>query len=238
VSASEDTRERLEAAERALGVAFADRSLLKTALTHPSWATEHHDSEEYERLEFLGDSLVGFVVAEHLYRTLADEPEGILARLRAEIVSGASLARCATAAGIDQAIFLGRGAEAGGGRHLESVLGDVMEAVIGAVYLDQGLAVAREATLRLIVADALPDALSGTTRDPKGVLQEHTMATDGSLPEYRVVSEEGPPHVRVFTVEVLVAGEVAGRGMAGSKKAAEKAAAAEAVDTLGIVPRA
>jgi ribonuclease III len=226
---------RLAAAEQALGVAFRDRTLLRTALTHPSWAVEHDTRAEYERLEFLGDSVLGFVVAEHLYRTMPEEPEGVLARLRAEVVAGAALAEAAAAAELDGLVLLGKGAAAEGGRKLASVRADVLEALIGAVYLDRGLSAARGVVERLVLPMALSRALAGTTRDPKGLLQEHTMAVaGGELPVYVVVSEEGPAHERRFEVEVLVGGEVIGRGSGPSKKIAEKAAAAQAVNGLGL----
>jgi ribonuclease-3 len=224
------------AAELAIGVTLADRSLVRTALTHPSWAAEHDSPTEYERLEFLGDSVLGFLVAEHLFREFPDAPEGTLARLRAEIVSGESLAQAAEQAGIGEAILLGRGAEAEGGRRLASVRADVFEALIGAVYLDAGVEAARGVVTRLVIPFALPRALAGATRDPKGVLQEHTMGTDGALPEYRVVAEDGPAHDRRFTVEVDVDGACVGRGVGVSKKAAEKAAAAAALEALGVLP--
>ncbi len=232
-----DVAARLGAAEAALGVTFRDRDLLRTALTHPSWAEEHRTGE-YERLEFLGDSVLGFVVAEHLFRAMPEEPEGVLARLRAEVVAGESLAEAASDAGLDEAILLGRGAAADGGRRLASVRADVLEALIGAVYLDRGMKASRGVVERLVLPYALPRALAGATRDPKGVLQEHTMAeAGGALPRYEVVSQDGPPHDRRFTVEVWVAGEVAGLGVGPSKKAAEKAAAAAALEHLGIEAR-
>jgi ribonuclease-3 len=226
----------VRAAEQAIGVTLSEPSLVRTALTHPSWAVEHDSPAEYERLEFLGDSVLGFVVAEHLFREFPEAPEGTLARLRAEIVSGESLAQAAEQAGVGAAILLGRGAEADGGRRLASVRADVLEALIGAVYLDAGLEQARGVVARLVIRFALPRALAGATRDPKGVLQEHTMGAGGGLPEYRVVAEDGPPHDRRFTVEVHVDGVVAGTGVGVSKKVAEKAAAAAALVALGVRP--
>jgi ribonuclease-3 len=230
-----EVERRLASAQASLGVVFRDRTLLRTALTHPSWAIENDTRAEYERLEFLGDSVLGFLVAEHLYRKMPDEPEGVLARLRAEVVSGTALAEAAAAAGLDDAVLLGKGAAAEGSRRLASVRADVLEALIGAVYLDRGLRAARGVVERLVLPLALPRALAGATRDPKGLLQEHTMAAAaGELPVYELVSEAGPPHERRFEVEVLVGGEVVGRGLGPSKKLAEKAAAAEAVKGLGI----
>jgi ribonuclease-3 len=230
-----EVESRLAAAEEALGVNFRDRTLLRTALTHPSWAVEHDSRAEYERLEFLGDSVLGFVVAEHLYRKMPEEPEGVLARLRAEVVSGAALAEAAATAGLDDAVLLGKGAAAEGSRKLASVRADVLEALIGAVYLDRGMRAARGVVERLLLPMALPRALAGATRDPKGLLQEHTMAVAaGELPVYALVSEQGPAHDRRFEVEVLVGGNVIGRGSGPSKKLAEKAAAAQAVKALGI----
>ena len=224
----------MSAAEAALGVTFRDRTLLRTALTHPSWAAEYL-TDDYQRLEFLGDSVLGFLVAEHLYRTMPDDPEGTLARLRAEVVAGEVLGETAKAFGIDDMMLLGRGATTAGGSKLAGIRGDVLEALIGAVYLDRGLRASRGVVERIVLPYALPRALSGTTRDPKGLLQEHVAGEyPGERPSYTVVATEGPVHEPLFEVEVLVAGKVLGRGAGPSKKLAEKAAAAEAVKTLGI----
>jgi ribonuclease-3 len=229
-----DPEARTEAAQSVLGVTFRDPDLLRTAVTHPSWAAEHL-TDDYQRLEFLGDAVLGFVVAEHLYRAMPDSPEGTIARLRAEVVAGDVLGEAAEAAGIEDLILLGRGATAQGTGKLTGVRGDVLEALIGAVYLDRGMRAARGVVERIVLPYALPRALAGATRDPKGLLQEHTAAEyGGEHPAYKVVAKEGPVHEPVFTVEVTVRGEVIGRGAGPSKKLAEKAAAAEAVKALGI----
>ncbi len=230
-----DVTARLDAAEGLLGVTFRDRSLLRTALTHGSWTAEHGD-EDYQRLEFLGDSVLGLLVAEHLYKAMPQEPEGTLARLRAEVVSGTALGEVAQELGIDDVILAGRGATTKGGGKLTGVRADVMEAVIGATYLDRGMRAARDLVERLVIPHALPRALAGATRDPKGVLQEHASAGGGEPPFYTVIAKEGPVHEPVFTVTVSLGGDVLGTGTGPSKKAAEKAAAAAAVSALGIAP--
>jgi ribonuclease-3 len=231
----DDLERRLDAAEVALGFEFRDRALLQRALTHPSWAAEHAGAGEYERLEILGDSIVGFVVVDHVYRAFPDADEGRIARLKSEVVSGESLAEAADRAGIAELVLVGEGLEPGTRRHA-SILADVFEALVAAVYLDQGLRSARKVVTRLLIPFALPLALSGATRDPKGVLQEHLMAIKAPAPVYTVVDESGPPHDRRFAIEVSIGGEVAGRGCGPSKKVAEKAAAAEALATFGIDP--
>lgn len=230
-----EVQRRLTAAETALGVTFRDRELLRTALTHPSYALENDSPAEYERLEFLGDSVLGFAVAEYVFNEFPDMPEGTLSRLRSEVVSGQYLAEAAERAGIDAAILLGRGTSAEGGRRLASVREDVVEALIGAVYLDQGMEAAKAVVARVVLSGSVMDVLGDPTRNPKGVLQEAMMAEGRGLPDYRVIGQEGPPHDRRFTVEVSVDGVVAGTGCGPSKQSAEKAAAVEAIHAFGLV---
>jgi ribonuclease-3 len=227
-----DTQTRLGRAEEAVGVTFRDRELLRTALTHSSYSAETGGSGQYERLEFLGDSVLGFVVADHLYRTYPDFSEGRISKLRAQVVSGKRLALVAGELGLDEAILVGHGAEVTGTRRLASLMADVFEALIGALYLDQGLEPAAAFILTTLVPRVLPDALAGAFTDTKSELQERTMASGGLTPAYRIVAEEGPPHERVFTAEVSVGGTALGKGSGPSKQEAEKAAAAEALNAL------
>jgi ribonuclease-3 len=224
--------ERLERAEAIIGVRFADRSILQRALTHPSYSFESGTKEQYERLEFLGDSVLGLIMTDHIYRTFPDFPEGRMAKARASLVSGVTLAEIARHLGLGDALLIGHGAEAGGARRLVSVLADAFEALVGAVYLDRGLDAA-SAFVMAVFADRLAaDAIGATSLDAKSELQELTMAAANEIPEYHIVEEAGPPHERTFTAEVRVAGELLGRGSGPTKKDAEKAAAAEALRAL------
>lgn len=220
----------LERTAQILGYRFRDPDLLATALTHPSYAAEHPGTDAYDRLEFLGDAVLGFLVADRTYRAFPDEPEGDLTRRKHSVVSGESLAQAATALGLADLLRLGRGADAAGERVRGSVLENALEALVGAVYLDGGLDPAAALVERIVAA--APEGRTSTQGDPKSLLQQLTQARWGELPQYRVVSTEGPPHDRRFTVEVSVSGEVSGRGTGGSKQSAEKAAASAALEAL------
>lgn len=232
---SEDDRVAL--AEAVLGYRFRDNALLRTALTHPSYSFEAGTEDRYERLEFLGDSVLGFIVTEHLYTEFPDFPEGKLAKLRAAVVSGNALASVSEEMGLSDAVFVGHGAEATGARESASVLADVFEAVAGAMMLDRGLEGTRAFVLGALLPRVVPQALAGRWHDYKSSLQEYSLASSGTMPEYRHVAQEGPPHDRTFSVEVVVGGEVAGTGAGPSKKRAEKEAARDALKSLGVVPR-
>lgn len=217
-------------AEEMLGHTFGDASLLETALTHPSYAAEHSDAGTYDRLEFLGDSVLGFIVSDVLYRALPEAPEGELTRRKHHAVSGEALAEAAEALGIGELLQLGRGALAAGDRQRSSVLENTIEALIGALYLDGGLECAERFT-RQALADRL--AVSDLpVADPKSALQQITQARLAGLPRYRIVSHEGPPHRRTFTAEVMLGETVVGRGTGHSKQSAEKAAAADALGSF------
>jgi ribonuclease-3 len=227
-----DAAERVALAQERLGVTFTDPGLLRKALTHSSYSFEAGTHGQYERLEFLGDSVLGLAMAEHLYRTFPDAPEGNLAKLRAALVSGSSLAHVAGELRLGDCVLMGHGADVTGARRLASVLADVFEAVVGAVFLDGGWETARAFVPRVFGERITPEALADAVHDPKSELQERTMADSGLTPEYVIVAAEGPPHERVFTAEVLLDGKVLGRGGGHSKKDAEKAAAEEALRVL------
>jgi ribonuclease III len=224
--------QRIDRAEAILGVSFADRDLLQRALTHPSYSFESGSKEQYERLEFLGDSVLGFVMTEHIYRTFPDFDEGRMAKLRAALVSGRVLAAIARELGLGDALLIGHGAEAGGARKLTSVLADAFEATLGALYLDAGIEAARTYLMRVFADRLRPEALATAVLDPKSQLQELTMAESGLTPVYRIVAEAGPPHDRTFTAEVLVGDRLLGQGSGATKKDAEKAAATQALKAL------
>lgn len=221
---------RLEEAEQLIGHAFADRSLLRTALTHPSYAAEHADADTYDRLEFLGDAVLGFVVSDHVYRAFPSEPEGKLTRRKHFVVAGDALAEAAEALGLPAFVMLGAGANAAGERQRASILENTVEALIGALYLDAGLDVARTFVIRALGSRV--DAEHVPQVDPKSALQQYTQWHSGSLPEYRITDVAGPVHARTFTAEVLVDGSALATGSGPSKQAAEKAAAADALEVL------
>ncbi len=214
-----------------LGVSLNDPTLLSLALTHRSYAFEAGGLPTNERLEFLGDAVLGLVITDEIYHRFPDAPEGRLAKIRAAAVNTASLADLARGLGLGTHVMLGRGEEQSGGRDKDSILADTMEAVFGAVYLDQGLAAAGE-LIRRLFDDLLTDlATRRASLDYKTSLQELTAAHLSSLPVYEL-SEEGPDHEKRFFAVVLVEDEAVGTGEGRSKKEAEQAAAQQAYDEL------
>jgi ribonuclease III len=199
---------------------------LEEALTHPSFSNEKRRGArvDYQRLEFLGDAVLGLCVSELLMASFPEAKEGQLSLLRSSLVNTEALAAWARTVGLGSALFMGRGADAAGERGQSSVLADAVEALVAAVYLDLGMAHARTLTER-IVAEALAGQRSGPIRDSKSELQERVQATGGPTPRYRVTRSEGPDHSRTFVVEVEVGGEVLAEGHGRSKKLAEQAAA-------------
>ena len=218
-----------------IGHEFADPQLLQQALTHRSWCAEHPGTPSNERLEFLGDAVLGLVAAHHLYLVDGDRPEGELAMARAAVVSTEALAQVAASLDLGVALRLGKGEDITGGRSKRSILADAMEAVIGAVYLDAGLDVARAVVVPLL-ADRLADAVAdpGET-DHKTRLQEASARRFGQVPRYDV-SGTGPDHEREFTAVVRINGQERGRGVGRTKKEAEQAAAMEAFRSLRSEP--
>jgi ribonuclease III len=220
--------------ERRGGVSFHNIELLRAALTHPSFANEHPEdpAPTNERLEFLGDAVLGAVVAEALYRRFPEVQEGRLTEWRAELVCGPTLSRVATERlGLGEWLRLGRGEEQTGGRTREGNLERAYEAVVGAVYLDQGLEAARAFVERTLAEDLAEIERDPAVLNPKGALQQLAQENIGR-PSYVVTSEEGPEHDRWYTVEVRLAGEVMGTGSGGSKQEAEKQAAREALTRM------
>lgn len=220
--------------ETRIGGAFHDVHYLRTALTHSSFANEHPEdpTDTNERLEFLGDAVLGMIVAEALYARFPGLPEGRLTEWRAQLVCGPTLARVAGATlDLGRWLRLGRGEEATGGRERETNLERGYEALIGALYLDRGLEAARAFVFRTLGddLDAIDEDADGL--DPKGALQR-LVQPQNQRPDYRVVGEEGPEHDRRFTVEVWVGDEALGRGAGTSKQQAEKEAARGALEVL------
>ncbi len=212
-----------------LGHRFRDGSLLRAALTHPSWAVEHGGTDN-ERLEFLGDSVLSFVVAEYLYATFPDVPEGVLTKMKVALTSGRTLSEVARGSRLQGALRLGRGATRDAAR--DSVLENTFEALVGAVYLDAGIVAVRQIVLRALAGRVDPEALLATLADSKTRLQELTQSRGLGLPLYEIVDQSGPPHEPIFTATVHVAGTLSGSGCGASKQAAEQAAAEAAVGSL------
>lgn len=222
----------MEALEKKLGVAFADRSLLQTALTHSSYSNEKQDGSVcYERLEFLGDSILGFVTAGFLYSHKPEIPEGRMTRLRAELVCEESLYHVATALGLGEYMRLGRGEERTGGRTRPSILADMVEAVIAAIYLDSGFENASR-FIHTFLLDGAEISDVHRTNDNKTELQELVQKNGESSIVYEEVSETGPDHNKLFTFRVVINGKPSGTGSGRTKKEAEQSAAGEALKTL------
>ena len=217
----------------ALGVGLGDE-LLTLALTHRSFAYENGGLPTNERLEFLGDAVLGVVVTERLYRDHPDLPEGQLAKLRASVVNMHALAGVAAGlvpGGLGAYLYLGRGEELTGGRTKTSILADATEALIGAVYLQHGLETSRDVVHRLFDGLLAAAPLLGAGLDWKTSLQELTAAADLGVPEYRI-AEEGPDHSKMFTATAVVGGRSLGSGDGRTKKEAEQKAAQLAWQTL------
>ena len=217
----------LESLDPALGVTFDDASLRLAALTHRSFAFERGLTVTNERLEFLGDSVLGLVVTDMAYTAYPEMPEGALAKLRAAIVNMGALADVARSLGLGDVVLLGKGEELSGGRDKSSILADALEAVFGAIYLDRGLAVATELIERLFRPRMEAYVRGEGDRDYKTILQELASQALRSMPEYRL-EERGPDHEKEFTATVHLGGEPMGTGVGRSKKEAEQRAAAEA----------
>lgn len=217
--------------ERELGYEFQNPALLENALTHSSYANENRGRSlgSNERLEFLGDSVLGMVVADYLYRAHPDLPEGDLTRTRAALVCEGSLVEVAHALGLGNYLKLGRGEDAGGGRARPSIQADAVEAVLAAVYLDGGIGSARKIIRRFILDR---EQEKGASRDYKTALQELVQRESGQVLQYRLTGSSGPDHAKVFSVEVDLNGRSVGRGEGHSKKEAEQNAAKAAVAAL------
>lgn len=224
----------LDAFQHALGYRFGDLNLLRRALTHPSYVNEHPEDRtgDNQRLEFLGDAVLDFVTGAWVYRQYPDFTEGQMTRLRAALVRTRTLARFARDMGIGEALWLGRGEEEAGGRKRDANLCDAFEAVVGALYLDGGLAAVESFVEPLIGPVAEATLAVEADWDAKSRLQEWSQAELGVTPCYRIVAEKGPDHAKTFVAEALLRRKVVGQGAGRSKQAAEQAAAQEAWETL------
>jgi len=225
----------LGALEAALGHEFRDRSHLENALVHRSFCAEHPEAESNERMEFLGDAVLGLSVTDHVFAAYPELPEGELAKLRASVVNAEVLADLAVEVELGPALLLGKGEDASGGRTKASILADAMEAVIAAVYLDGGWAAADALVLRLLGGRIREGAAGPGGRDYKTRLQEVAARRFDQLPKYQVRAE-GPDHSKQFFATVVIGGEVRGEGEGRSKKQAEQAAASAALEHVGPDP--
>jgi ribonuclease-3 len=211
---------------------FKDQELLERALTHKSFANENRVPAHNERLEFLGDAVLGLVISEYLMNNCPDSNEGDLSRLRAAVVSEPALAAIAREIGLGSYLLLGRGEEQTGGRDKDSLLANCLEALIASIYLDAGNAAVEAFVIRFFEEMIKKTCTSRGTLDYKTELQELCQERLKQLPEYRIVSETGPDHQKQFEVELSVKGEVYGHGIGKSKKEAEQRAAKEALEKL------
>ena len=218
--------------ENAIGYRFQNIQLLHNALTHSSYANErwHNSLLSNERLEFLGDSVLGMLVAEYLFRNFPDRPEGELTRMRADMVCEQTLAAAANKIGIGEHLMLGHGEERLGGRNRNSILADAMESVIAACFLDGGIQAALKVVQQFILVEVPVKKLHNA--DYKTALQELVQQKKNQVLSYKLVGESGPDHDKKFEVEVSLNGSVVGRGSGSSKKRAEQSAAASALQKL------
>lgn len=218
--------------ETAIGYQFRNITLLQNALAHSSYANErwHNSLMSNERLEFLGDSILGMLVAEHLYRTFPDRPEGELTRMRADMVCEKTLANVANELHLGEHLLLGKGEERFGGRNRNSILADAVESVIAACYLDGGMAAAVAFVEKFILVNVPATKLTHT--DYKTALQELVQQKKNQVLAYALVGESGPDHDKQFVVELTLNGESVGRGTGSSKKRAEQDAARAAMEKL------
>ena len=218
--------------ENAIGYRFGNITLLQNALTHSSFANERwHDSlKSNERLEFLGDSILGMVVAEFLYRNYPDRPEGELTRMRADMVCETSLAKVADQIGLGEHLLLGHGEEQGGGRNRASILADAVESVIAASFLDGGMEPARSFIEKFILCNVPEQRLRNA--DYKTALQELVQQKKNQVLSYKLTGESGPDHDKHFEVQVLLNGTPIGVGQGTSKKRAEQDAARNAMEKM------
>ncbi len=215
---------------------FSDQSLLRRALTHRSYFNEHpEEGEDNERLEFLGDALLGFLVGELIYGRYPKLSEGQLTSLRSELVREKQLVKFATELGIGKQLRLGKGTIQDGGRQNPSLLSDAFEAIIGAYFLDSGIDKVREFVEPLFIPVADDIVLAQSALNSKSMFQEWALGKYGEIPQYFLIKESGPDHAKVYTTEVRLKGKLYGTGMGRSKQAAEKSAAQNALKKVGLL---
>ena len=222
---------RLALAEQVLGHRFADRDLLRRALTHPSAVDITEADAFYERLEFLGDSVLGFIISDEAFRRFPKMREGGMTRIKVSIVAGSVLSAVARDLGLAEAIIVGDSERGTGGRGLTSAQENAYEALTAALYLEGGMDAAREWVLRTL-GPLITEEVAATPENPKSALQEIVQA-EGHSPVYTTLTQDGPPHDRTFSVQVEVDGSLLGKGTGRTKREAEAVAAAAAIKRLG-----
>ena len=222
----------MERLEKKLEYKFRDQSLLRTALTHSSYANEQRKTGVVcnERLEFLGDSVLGMITAEYLFRNEPEMPEGVMTRLRSELVCERSLTQVARELGLGELIRVGRGEESGGGRTRPSIIADAVEAVLAAIYLDGGIEPVKNVVNKFIFSRA--ELIYEQTKDYKTELQEQLQRGGAQDIAYKLVGESGPDHCKMFEAAVCLNGREIGRGTGRSKKEAEQSAAKNALSEM------
>ena len=226
------------AIEKLVGFRILNKDLYERAMMHRSLLRGEapQDLKSNERLEFLGDAVLGFITAEHLFSFFPEKDEGFLTRLRAKLVNGKALAECAQRIDLGELILMSRNMAQEEGRRNRTILADAFEALIGAIYLDQGLEKARLFIHRTMLDQVDLNQLAAQYDNYKSLLLEYAQARGWSQPQYRVVTEQGPSHAKVFTVDAILRGEPHGRGQGGSKKLAEQRAAQKALLRLQDAP--
>ena len=229
----ENIRIRIESLQKKLAYSFENKQYLSNALTHTSYSNEKkmEKNSSYERIEFLGDSILNLVISEYLFTNFLHLPEGELTRNRSKIVCEPTLAKCARKIGIGPFMLLGKGETNSGGVDRESILADVFEAIIGAIYLDSGYAAAKDFVLRNMEASILESIEGQVLLDYKTLLQELVQKTEDKV-LYEIIEETGPDHDKLFVSQVLIGESICGRGSGRTKKEAEQKAAKEAYEKL------
>lgn len=218
------------------GLNFVNLYLLRRALTHRSYINEHPAlSEDNERLEFLGDAVLDFLSAAWLFDRFPEFDEGQMTRCRSALVGNEQLAEFARRLGLGELLLLGRGEQSGGGRIRPALLGSAFEALVGALYLDQGIEAVRRLMLPLLDSEMEAILRERKDLDSKSMLQEWAQAHGSGSPAYELLETSGPDHARIFRVAVAVAGKVCGEGLGASKQLASKAAATQALRMLGLI---
>lgn len=228
----EDLLKKVSKIEEKLGYVFKDKGLLALAFTHRSFINENkHVTQHNERLEFLGDSILGLLVADYLYQQLPNTPEGDLSYLRSRLVEATSCVLYVTKLNIDGFLLLGKGERMNDGRGRESILADLFEAIIGAIYLDGGIEASREFLFHNF-AEEIESILKTPLRNWKAILQDYCQKKFQQPPEYHILNETGPDHSKIFLVSVALNECILGQGEGSSKKEAQQAAAQEALTKL------
>jgi len=220
--------------ETALGVVFQDRSLLVSAFVHRSYINENRQIVHHnERLEFLGDAILGYLIAEYLYHQLPDAPEGDLSNLRSKLVKGTACVMYVQKLNVEKYLLLGKGERLNDGKGRESILADLFEAIIAAIFLDGGIAAVQTFFFRHFFQE-VESFIKMPTHNCKALLQEYTQKYYHQQPHYRMINEDGPDHNKVFCVAVNIGENELGRGYGASKKEAQQASALDAISRLNI----